>query len=86
VEHRSPGAGAAALELAGKLAPGLFGWLRVLDRLVGSEFAVDAAGVHFFLGRRAEVELQPREIVGAAALGSLRVEGADKSSTIRRTG
>jgi SAM-dependent methyltransferase len=50
-------------ELAGKLARGLFGWLRVLDRLVGSEFAVDAAGAHFFLGRRAEVELQPREIV-----------------------
>ena len=50
-------------ELAGKLASGVFFWLRYLDRLVSSAFAMDNASAYYFLGRRAERELRPREIV-----------------------
>jgi SAM-dependent methyltransferase len=50
-------------ELSGKLARALFFWLRFLDRLVPTAFAMDDAGAYFFLGRRAVHELTPREIV-----------------------
>ena len=47
---------------AGRLARAAFLWLRRLDRLVAPAFAVDGASACFFLGRRAERELTPREI------------------------
>jgi ubiquinone/menaquinone biosynthesis C-methylase UbiE len=51
-------------ELAGKLARVAFFWLRYLDRLVPSAFAMDNASAYYFLGRRSERELSPNEIVG----------------------
>jgi ubiquinone/menaquinone biosynthesis C-methylase UbiE len=51
-------------ELAGKLARALFFWIRYLDRLVPTAFAMDNASAYYFLGRRAERELSPAEIVG----------------------
>jgi ubiquinone/menaquinone biosynthesis C-methylase UbiE len=51
-------------ELAGKLARAVFFWLRYLDRLVPTAFAMDNASAYYFLGRRAERELSPSEIVG----------------------
>jgi SAM-dependent methyltransferase len=50
-------------ELAGKLARGLFFWLRYLDRLVPDRFAMDSASAYYFLGRRSEHELAPHDIV-----------------------
>lgn len=50
-------------ELAGKLARGLFFWLRYLDRLVPARFSMDNASAYYFLGRRAERELTASEIV-----------------------
>jgi ubiquinone/menaquinone biosynthesis C-methylase UbiE len=50
-------------ELAGKLARVAFFWLRYLDRLVPSAFAMDNASAYYFLGRRSERELSPSEIV-----------------------
>jgi ubiquinone/menaquinone biosynthesis C-methylase UbiE len=50
-------------ELAGKLARALLFWLRSLDRLVPDAFAMDSASAYYFLGRRAERELTPGEIV-----------------------
>lgn len=50
-------------ELAGKVARGLFFWLRYLDRLVPASFAMDNASAYYFLGRRADRELTPHEIV-----------------------
>lgn len=50
-------------ELAGKLARGVFFWLRSLDRLVPTAFAMDNASAYYFLGRRADHELTPHEIV-----------------------
>jgi SAM-dependent methyltransferase len=48
--------------VAGRLARIAFAWLRLLDRLVPMPFAVDDASACFFLGRRADRELTPREI------------------------
>lgn len=50
-------------QLAGRLARGVFSPLRVLDRVVPDDYAMDNASAYFFLGRRAERELTPREIV-----------------------
>jgi SAM-dependent methyltransferase len=50
-------------ELAGKLARALFVWLRFLDRLVPIAFAMDNAAAYYFLGRRADSDLTPHEIV-----------------------
>jgi ubiquinone/menaquinone biosynthesis C-methylase UbiE len=50
-------------EPAGKLARLAFFWLRYLDRLVPTAFAMDDASAYYFLGRRSERELSPREIV-----------------------
>ena len=50
-------------ELAGKLTRGLFFWLRYLDRLVPTAFTMDNAAAYYFLGRRAERELTPAEIM-----------------------
>jgi SAM-dependent methyltransferase len=51
-------------ELAGKLARGLFFWLRYLDGLVPTAFAMDDASAYYFLGRRADHALTGHEIVG----------------------
>ena len=48
---------------AGRLLQPAFFWLRYLDRLVPSGFQVDNASGVFFLGRRAEREISPREMV-----------------------
>jgi SAM-dependent methyltransferase len=50
-------------ELAGKLARAVLFWLRYLDGLVPTAFAMDSASAYYFLGRRAERELTVREIV-----------------------
>lgn len=50
-------------QLAGRLARGACFWMRYLDRLVPTAFAVDAASACYFLGRRGERELSPSEIV-----------------------
>jgi len=50
-------------ELPGKLARALFFWLRFLDRLVPTAFAMDNAGAYYFLGRRGAHELTPGEII-----------------------
>jgi SAM-dependent methyltransferase len=50
-------------ELAGKLARLAFFWLRYLDHLVPTAFAMDNASAYYFLGRRSERELLPGEIL-----------------------
>jgi SAM-dependent methyltransferase len=50
-------------ELAGKLARLAFFWLRYLDRLVPTPFTMDDASAYYFLGRRSDIELTPREAV-----------------------
>lgn len=50
-------------ELAGKLARAAFFWLRYLDRLTPTAFAMDNASAYYFLGRRGQRELTPPEIV-----------------------
>jgi hypothetical protein len=41
----------------------VFSPLRVLDRVVRDDYAMDNASAYYFLGRRAERELTPGEIV-----------------------
>jgi ubiquinone/menaquinone biosynthesis C-methylase UbiE len=55
--------GLSRSELAGKLAKALFFWLRYFDRLIPTAFAMDNASAYYFLGRRTDRELTPREIV-----------------------
>lgn len=50
-------------DLAGKLARAVFFWLRYLDRLIPTAFAMDNASAYYFLGRLADHELTPHEIV-----------------------
>lgn len=50
-------------ELAGKLARALFFWLRYVDRLIPTTFAMDNASAYYFLGRRTDGALTSREIV-----------------------
>lgn len=47
----------------GRLARAAFCWLRVLDRLVPRRFAVDGASAVYFLGRKSETALKPRDMV-----------------------
>ena len=55
--------GVARSELAGRLARALLFALRYLDRIVPEEYAVDDASAFYFLGRRADDELSPHEII-----------------------
>ena len=48
---------------AGTAAAVAFFWLRFLDRLARPRFAADGPGGVFFLGRRSERELAPRDII-----------------------
>jgi ubiquinone/menaquinone biosynthesis C-methylase UbiE len=50
-------------ELAGKLTRAAFFWLRHLDRLIPTAYAMDDASAYYFLGRRSERPLSPQEIV-----------------------
>jgi SAM-dependent methyltransferase len=50
-------------ELAGKVARGLLFPLRYLDRAVPEPYAMDNASAYYFLGRRADSELTPEEIL-----------------------
>jgi SAM-dependent methyltransferase len=50
-------------QMAGRIARGVFFWLRSLDRLVPTSFSLDSASAHYFLGRRSDQELTPHEIV-----------------------
>ena len=50
-------------ELTGKLARGLCFWLRYLDGFIPTAFAMDSASAYYFLGRRADREMTPDEIV-----------------------
>jgi SAM-dependent methyltransferase len=75
-------------ELAGKLARGLFFWLRYLDRLVPPAFAMDSASAYYFLGRRADRELTPEEILayyrGAQRPGPARSNATAETTRPRR--
>jgi hypothetical protein len=55
--------GLARSQLAGRLARALFFWLRYLDGLVPTPYAMDDASAYYFLGRRSERRLGPAEIV-----------------------
>ncbi|GAA2758388.1 hypothetical protein GCM10009872_37480 [Actinopolymorpha rutila] len=55
--------GLARSQDAGRIVRALFFWLRFLDRMVPRRYANDCASGVFFLGRRSEIELTPREIV-----------------------
>jgi SAM-dependent methyltransferase len=48
---------------AGKVARGMFIWLRYLDGAVAERFAIDSASAFCFLGRRASREMTADEIV-----------------------
>jgi SAM-dependent methyltransferase len=50
-------------ELAGKLTRGLVFWLQYLDHVIPTAYAMDSASACYFLGRRAERELSPHDIV-----------------------
>jgi SAM-dependent methyltransferase len=50
-------------ELLGKLTRAACFWLRLLDRLVPADAAMDNAVAYYFLGRRSNRRLTPREIV-----------------------
>jgi len=49
--------------VAGAVAKALFFWVRGLDRLCAYPYAVDCASGCYFLGRRSEREMTPREII-----------------------
>ncbi len=55
--------GVARSDLAGKLSRAPLFWLRHLDRLIPKSYSMDSASAYYFLGRRSNRELQPREIV-----------------------
>ncbi len=55
--------GVSRSELAGKLARAMLFALRYLDRIVPEEYAIDDASAFYFLGRRADRELGPQEII-----------------------
>jgi SAM-dependent methyltransferase len=48
---------------AGKLVKAMFFWLQSLDGVIPNEFASDAASGVFFLGRKSDDELSPKQIV-----------------------
>jgi SAM-dependent methyltransferase len=50
-------------DLAGKLIRAPLFWLRYLDLIGSEQFAMDNASAYYFLGRRSDGELRPREIV-----------------------
>jgi SAM-dependent methyltransferase len=50
-------------QLAGRIARVLFFWLRYVDGLIPKSFAMDSASAFFFLGRRADRELTPQQVV-----------------------
>lgn len=60
--------------LAGGITKALFFWVRLLDRVCPYPYAVDCAAGCYFLGRRSEQEMTPREIIqhyrGAQVPGS----------------
>jgi hypothetical protein len=47
----------------GKAVASVFFWLEYLDRLASPRFAMDGPSAVFFLGRRADRPLRPRDIV-----------------------
>jgi len=49
--------------LAGGVTKALFFWVRLLDRLCPYPYAVDSASGCYFLGRRSDREISPREII-----------------------
>lgn len=69
---------------AGRLARLLLFWLRWADRLSDPRFAADGASALYFLGRRAEVPITPREALsgyrGAQAAPSALAGGGKPSS------
>lgn len=49
--------------LAGKVAKLAFSWAQFFDRIIPSEFAIDAASGVYFLGRKSRDEIGPTEII-----------------------
>ena len=48
---------------AGNIVAALFFWLQYLDRFASPRFAMDGPSAVFFLGRRTDHPLRPRDIV-----------------------
>lgn len=48
---------------AGLIARALLFWVRYIDKIIPEDYAVDSASGVFFLGRKSEREITPREIV-----------------------
>lgn len=48
---------------AGKVVKGVFFWLGYLDRVISEPFAIDAASGCYFLGRKSDMKIGPKEIV-----------------------
>lgn len=47
----------------GKIAKIAFFWLQYVDRLIGERDSLDTASGTYFLGRKSQESLQPRDIV-----------------------
>jgi SAM-dependent methyltransferase len=77
-------------ELAGKLVRALCAWLRLLDHLVPTRFAMDNAPAYYFLGRRTERQLTAHDIVdyyrGADSTGTRSADTARPLSVPPRGG
>ena len=52
---------------AATLICALLFWLRYLDRLVPEPYAIDGASDVYFLGRKSDLTLQPKEIIALYA-------------------
>ncbi|RMG39586.1 MAG: class I SAM-dependent methyltransferase [Planctomycetota bacterium] len=51
--------------VAGKAAKLVFAWVQLLDALIPERYSVDAASGFFFLGRKADRPITPREVIRA---------------------
>jgi SAM-dependent methyltransferase len=49
--------------VAGKIAKAGFVWLQWFDGLISEDYASDAASGVYFLGRKSDVEISPREVI-----------------------
>jgi ubiquinone/menaquinone biosynthesis C-methylase UbiE len=49
--------------IAGKIAKAAFVWLQWFDGLISEDYSSDAASGVYFLGRKSDIEISPREVV-----------------------
>jgi SAM-dependent methyltransferase/uncharacterized protein YbaR (Trm112 family) len=55
--------GLARTKLAGIIASLIMMWVRLFDRLIPEAFAIDGASAVFFIGRKSENTLSPKDII-----------------------